>query len=74
MDWAIRLRKAQETKGFEYDPAWDGFVFANAEIASESRRRDRLRDAERAEKADFDIDNYTKWQIPLVNLYQNEAA
>ncbi len=74
MDNAIRLRKAQEMKGFDYDPAWDGFVFANAEIVSESRRRDRFRDAETAERARFNLDTYTNWYIPLVNLYENEAA
>jgi hypothetical protein len=58
MDDAIRLRKAAKMKGLPYDPAVDNFVYASAEIDHEERRRDRLLDAEIAEKAGFNLPEY----------------
>jgi hypothetical protein len=60
MDDAIRLSKAQEMKGLPYDPKPDGFVYASAEIALESARRDRFEDAKHAEKAGFNLAEYRK--------------
>src|SRR5579863_8971517 len=48
MDDAIRLLKTQQMKG--------EFVYASAEITTESARRDRLEDSLRAEKAGFNLD------------------
>jgi hypothetical protein len=63
MDNAIRLLKAQQMKGLphEPEPATNGnkFVYASAEIALESARRDRLEDALLAEKAGFNLTKYT---------------
>ncbi len=53
MDDAIRLLKMQEMKGLPYDPAADSFVYARAEIARESTRRDRFEAAKQAEKDGF---------------------
>jgi len=65
MDDAIRLLKTQEMQGLPYDPATaaqapvrcaansTGFVYASAEIARESARRDRFEAAEQAEKNGF---------------------
>jgi hypothetical protein len=51
MDHAIRLLETQKMKG--------EFVYASAEIAAESARRDRLQDSLLAEKAGFNLDAYT---------------
>jgi hypothetical protein len=53
MDDAIRLSKAEKMKGLPYDPARDNFVYASAEIALESARRDRFEAARQAEKLGF---------------------
>jgi hypothetical protein len=53
MDDAVRLLKAQRMKGLPYDPAADNFVYASAEIALESARRDRFEAARQAEKLGF---------------------
>jgi hypothetical protein len=62
MDDAIPLLKAQQMKGLPHDPepAAEGtkFVYASAEIALESRRRDRLHDSLIAEQAAFNLDAY----------------
>ena len=71
MDNAIRLLKTQQMKGLPYEPesAANGnkFVYASAEIAFESARRDRLEDSLLAEKAGFNLTRYTAF-------YENEAA
>jgi hypothetical protein len=51
MDDAIRLLKTQQMKG--------EFVYASAEIAAESARRDRIQDSLLAEKACFNLEKYT---------------
>jgi hypothetical protein len=51
MDDAIRLLKTQQMKG--------EFVYASAEIAAESARRDGLEDSLLAEKAGFNLAHYT---------------
>jgi hypothetical protein len=66
MDDAIRLSKAQEMKGLPYDPKPDGFVYASAEIALESARRDRLADSLLAERAAFNLAMYTRTAGDLV--------
>ncbi len=53
MDDAIRLSKVEKTKGLPYEPAADNFVYASAEIALESARRDRFEAARQAEKLGF---------------------
>jgi len=62
MDDAIRLHKTQQMKGlpFESEAVTSGnkFVYASAEIALESARRDRLQDAKLAEKARFNLAAY----------------
>jgi hypothetical protein len=58
MDDAIRLRKTQEMKGLPCDGEASQFVYASAEIALESARRDRLQDAKLAEKAGFNLAAY----------------
>jgi hypothetical protein len=63
MDDAIRLSKTQEMKGLPYDPAPDNFVYASAEIALESARRDRFEAARQAEKLGF-----KQSDVPLVVL------
>jgi hypothetical protein len=60
MDDAIRLSKAQEMKGLPYDPKPDGFVYASAEIALESARRDRFEAAKLAEKVGFNLADFQK--------------
>jgi hypothetical protein len=51
MDDAIRLLKTQKMKG--------EFVYASAEITAESARRDRLEDSLLAEKAAFNLAQYS---------------
>jgi hypothetical protein len=58
MDDAIRLLKAQRMKGLPYVPNETEFVYASAEIALESDRRDRLHDAGIAEKVGFNLPEY----------------
>jgi hypothetical protein len=58
MDDAIRLSKTQQMKGLPFDPNENGFVYASAEIAKESARRDRLQDSLLAEKAGFNRTEY----------------
>ena len=74
MDDAIRLLKAQEMKGLPFDPSdvatENGFVFATAEIARESTRRDRLQDSRLAENASFNLAQYTAWY----QSHQKKAA
>jgi hypothetical protein len=74
MDDAIRLRKASEMKGLPYDPAADNFVYASPEIAAESDRRDRLEDSLLAEKAGFNLAQYSAWRVPQQDLFQKDAA
>jgi hypothetical protein len=47
-------------KGLPFDPAENGFVYASAEIARESARRDRFEDAKLAEKAGFNLAEFQK--------------
>ena len=58
MDDAIRLSKAQQMKSLPFDPAENGFVYASAEIALESGRRERLHLARIAEQSGFDLARY----------------
>jgi enoyl-CoA hydratase/carnithine racemase len=62
MDDAIRLFKTQQMKGLpsepEAAPNGNKFVYAGAEIALESARRDRLEDSLLAEKAGFNLAEY----------------
>jgi hypothetical protein len=74
MDDAIRLRKAAEMKGLPYDPAADNFVYASPEIAAESARRDRLKDSLLAEKAGFNLAQYTAWRVPQQDRFEKDAA
>jgi hypothetical protein len=60
MDDAIRLLKAQEMQGLPFDPAEFNFVYASAEIARESARRDRFDAAKQGEKAGFNLLEYEK--------------
>src|ERR1035438_7909328 len=55
MDNAIRLLKTQQMKGLRYEPEGIGVVLVSAECA----RRDRLDDSLRAEKAGFNLAQYT---------------
>jgi hypothetical protein len=57
MDDAIRLLKTQQMKGLPYDPPAIGVVHASA-------RRDRLADSLLAEKAAFNLAQYTAWLAP----------
>ena len=66
MDDAIRLLKTRQMKGLPFDPAADGVVYASAEIALESARRDRLADSLLAEKAGFNLANYKRTAGDLV--------
>jgi hypothetical protein len=59
MDDAIRLLKTQQMKGLPHEPESGKFVYASAEITSESARRDRLQDSLLAEKAGFNLEKYT---------------
>jgi hypothetical protein len=59
MDDAIRLLKTQQMKGLPFDPGEFDFVYASAEIARESARRDCLHDSKLAEKAAFSLTRYT---------------
>src|SRR5580658_7731546 len=59
MDDAIRLLKTQQMKGLPFDPAANGVVYASAETALESARRDRFQDSLLAEKAGFNLARYT---------------
>jgi hypothetical protein len=63
MDDAIRLLKTRQMKGlpFQPEPATNEskFVYASAEITAESSRRDRFRDSLIAEKAGFNLTQYT---------------
>jgi hypothetical protein len=58
MDDAIRLLKTQQMKGLPFDPTEFGFVYASAEIAIESARRERLHLAKIAEQSNFDLAAY----------------
>jgi hypothetical protein len=60
MDDAIRLLKTQQMKGLPFDPTEFGFVYASAEIASESARRDRFEAAKQAEKSAFNLAQYQR--------------
>ncbi len=55
MDDAIRLSKTEQMKGLPFDPAENGFVYASAEIARESARRERLHLARIAAQSGFDL-------------------
>jgi hypothetical protein len=78
MDDAIRLLKTQQMKGLPFDPQEPanelGFVYASAEIAVESARRDRLQDSRVAEKAGFNLAQYTARYEPAASLREKEAA
>jgi hypothetical protein len=74
MDDAIRLLKTQQMKGLPFDPREFGFVNASAEIASESARRDRRQDSLLAEKAGFNLAQYTAWSAPAAGCREKEAA
>ena len=58
MDDAVRLLKTQQMQGLPFDPTEFGFVYANAEIAREQHRRERLHFAKIAERSDFDLTRY----------------
>jgi hypothetical protein len=60
MDDAIRLLKTQQMKGLPFEPKEFDFVYASAEIARESARRDRLHDSLLAEKAAFHLPQYAR--------------
>jgi hypothetical protein len=60
MDNAIRLLKTQKMKG--------EFVYASAEIAAESDRRDCLEDSLLAEKAGFNLAQYTAFTLSPVPI------
>jgi hypothetical protein len=66
MDDAIRVLKMQQMKGLPFDATEFGFVYASAEIAVESARRDRLEDSKLAEKAAFNLTRYTASKSSLV--------
>jgi hypothetical protein len=77
MDDAIRLLKTQEMRGLPFDPGADNFVYASAEIALESRRRDRLRDSKLAEQAGFNLTRYTacsQYADPYAKDQSNKEA
>jgi hypothetical protein len=59
MDDAIRLLKTQQMKGLPEHPEGIGVLYASAEIAAESARRDRLADSLLAEEAAFNLAQYT---------------
>jgi hypothetical protein len=69
MDDAIRLLKTREMKGLPYEPEpaanENKFVYASAEIALESARRDRFYDALLAEKAAFNLARYSAFTATL---------
>ena len=46
-------------KGLPFEPEGGKFVYASAEITAESARRDRLADSLLAEKAAFNLAQYT---------------
>jgi hypothetical protein len=62
MDNAIRLLKTQQMKGLPHEPEATvneaRFVYASAEIAAESARRDRLQDSLLAEQLGFVLTRY----------------
>ena len=58
MDDAIRISNTQQMKGLPFDPHENGFVYASAEIARESARRDRIQDSLWAENAGFNLAAY----------------
>jgi hypothetical protein len=74
MDWAIRLSKAQRMRGFPYNPQADGFVFANAQIDTEIRYRERLDHALHAEKVHFNLATYTRYDGIKEDMYKNQAT
>jgi hypothetical protein len=74
MDWAIRLSKAQKMRGFPYNPQADGFVFANAQIDTEIRRRERLDHAIQAERVHFNLATYARYDGIREDMYENRAA
>ena len=77
MDDAIRLLKTQQMKGLPVGPEQDEFVYASPEITAESGRRDRLADSLRAEKAGFNLTQYTLLGAPVILSpvgSQNEAT
>ena len=81
MDDAIRLLKTQQMQGLPFEPAEFGFVYASAEIARESARRDRLHDSKLAEKAGFSLARYAACRVPQQECcepgcrkYESEAA
>ena len=74
MDDAIRLLKTQQMKGLPFDPVEFGFVYASTEIIWESARRDHLQDSKLAEKAGFNLAQYTGRFAPAANRRENEAV
>jgi hypothetical protein len=66
MDDAIRLPKTQQMKGLPIEPEAApnkiGVLYASAEIALESARRDLLEDSLLAEKAGFHLAQYTAFR------------
>jgi hypothetical protein len=80
MDDAIRILKTQQMKGLPFEPDPGTFVYASAEIAAESARRDRLQDSFLAEKAGFNLEKYTALVPPVIlspgpfPFSNNEAA
>jgi hypothetical protein len=77
MDDSIRLLKTRQMKGLpsETEAAVKGIgvVYASAEIALESARRDRLADSLLAEEAGFNLVQYTARSEPR-DLYQEKQA
>ncbi len=79
MDDAIRLLKTQQMKGLPCEPevatSEKKFVYASAEIALESARRDRLEDSLLAEKAGFNLDVYLSVSpVVFPAFHEKEAA
>ena len=75
MDDAIRLGKSQQMKGLPFDPNENGFVYASAEIALESARRDRFDDARNAENAGFNLAQYRQtWSCTVGDLAAGDLS
>ena len=78
MDNAIRLLKTQQMKGLPSEPEAAvkgiGVVYASAEIAAESARRDRLADSLLAEEAGFNLAEYSRVAPVILSPVGFQAA
>src|ERR1035438_6882668 len=78
MDNAIRLLKTPQMKGLpsepEAAPSGIGVVYASAEIAAESARRDRLADSLLAEEAGFNLAEYSRVAPVILSPVGFQAA